>query len=352
MPAPSGLNVDIDALFAQTLRNWKGQLRDNVFSDNKVTAFLMDDDDGYEENSDGGNRIEEELMYGENTTVAWYSGYDKIDTTPQDNVSAAYFDWRQLAGSLSISGEEEEKNKGRSQIISMLNSKRQNLEMSLKENLNEAIINAFDNGKGGNRIQPIPFHVAKDPTKSKYNPLGAINGGVSENDFWRNQNISSNTGSTSTVDQLEKEVKRLYRVCSLGTGGPPNVGICDHVTWGNLEHAMDGRKRLENEEVTARFGFDNLRVRQAAVMFDEKVPDVQNESPYDGSDLSKGSLFFLNTKFLTLVVNPNREFEPTDFKKPADQDAKVAQVLWMGALTSSNRRKHGVLYNIKPDLAA
>lgn len=351
MPTPSSLNVDIDALFAQTLRNWRGQLVDNVFSDNKVTAFLMEDDDGYRRDDDGGDRISETLMYGENTTVGWYSGYDPIDDSPQDNVGEAYFQWRQLAGSLTISGEEQEKNKGRSQILSMLNSKRKNLEMSIKSNLNEALLNKFDNGPSSDRIQPLPFIVPKDPTASAYNPLGAIDGSASENDFWRSQSISSSTGGTATYHQLNKEASQLYRVCALGTGGVPNVGICDHNTWGNIEQSMDERKRLDNEEVTAKYGFENLRFKQASLLFDEKVPDVQNESPYDGSQLNKGTLFFLNTDFLTLVVNPNREFEPTDFKKPANQDAKIAQVLWMGALVTSNRRKHGVLYNVNLDLS-
>ena len=38
--------------------------------------------------------------------------------------------------------------------------------------------------------------------------------------------------------------------------------------------------------------------------------------------------------------------------KPQDQDAKVAQILWMGAFGTNNRRKLGVQYNISQSITS
>lgn len=351
MSTPSSLNVDIDALFATTLQNWREGLHDNIFKDNKLTAFLKDSENGVRREGDGGERITEKLMYGKNTTVSSYSGYDKIDTTPQDNISEAYFDWKQIAGSVSISGKELKQNKGRSQILKLFESKKENLVMSMQEELNRQLLNAFSSGNNGKDLVPLPMLVAKDPSNSSWNPVGAIDGSNSADDFWRNKTISSSTGSTSTTDQLHKEALKAYNRASFGSGGSPDIGITDVQTHELLELHMDGRKQYENDPVQAKFGFENLRFKQSALMFDEVVPDVDAESTYSGSEISNGSLFFLNTKFFTLVEEEDTVFEPTEFKKPVDQDAKVGQVLWMGAITVSNRRKHAVVYDINHNLS-
>ncbi len=52
-------------------------------------------------------------------------------------------------------------------------------------------------------------------------------------------------------------------------------------------------------------------------------------------------LFFLNEEYLHLCVHKERDMHFTGFKEPVNQDAEVAQILWMGAFCSSNNRTHG-----------
>jgi hypothetical protein len=78
-------------------------------------------------------------MYAVNDTVATYSGYDAIDLTPQEGISAAEYDWKQMAASIAISGIEEAKNRGTEAIIKLLNAKIMQAEMSLKTTLNEQL---------------------------------------------------------------------------------------------------------------------------------------------------------------------------------------------------------------------
>ena len=54
----------------------------------------------------------------------------------------------------------------------------------------------------------------------------------------------------------------------------------------------------------------------------------------------------INSEALSFVTDTETDFITTDFVRPENQDAKVAQVMWMGAVTSNNRRKLGRLSSI------
>ena len=58
----------------------------------------------------------------------------------------------------------------------------------------------------------------------------------------------------------------------------------------------------------------------------------------------------INTKFFGVKYDSQTNFKNTPFQQPVNQDAKVSHILWMGNTTISNRRKHGVLYNIASSL--
>jgi len=57
-------------------------------------------------------------------------------------------------------------------------------------------------------------------------------------------------------------------------------------------------------------------------------------------------MYMLNEAYLNLVIDAETDFVTTPFVKPSDQAGKVAQILFMGALTTNNRRRHGVLNTI------
>ena len=95
-------NASFDALLSTTLANYRKQLTDNVFTARPLTYFLMDK--GRIRMLDGGTKIVEPLIYGTNSTVASYSGYDTLSLTAQEGISAAEYDWKQYAVSIAISG--------------------------------------------------------------------------------------------------------------------------------------------------------------------------------------------------------------------------------------------------------
>ena len=116
MPA-SSRTINYDALLTSTLDNYRDQLVDNIFASSVFLSALKTV--GGFQTKDGGDKIREQLMYGR-TPVASYSGYDVLDTTPSDGMTAAFFDWKQLSTPIAISRIEERKNSGSSKIFDLL----------------------------------------------------------------------------------------------------------------------------------------------------------------------------------------------------------------------------------------
>ncbi len=69
-----------DSLLSTTLRNYSRKLRDNIFNEFRFLKWLRSK--GKVRMINGGYAIGEHILYGKNTTVNSYSGYQDLDTTP------------------------------------------------------------------------------------------------------------------------------------------------------------------------------------------------------------------------------------------------------------------------------
>jgi hypothetical protein len=80
-----------DSVLSTTLANYEKKLSDNIFKSTPLLSKLLST--GNKKMIDGGTQIVKPLMYGTNSTVGWYSGYGIIDTTPQDGITAASYNY-------------------------------------------------------------------------------------------------------------------------------------------------------------------------------------------------------------------------------------------------------------------
>src|SRR3990167_3202957 len=196
----SSLTDDYGALLTTTLRAMQQRLHDNITRGNKFIAWL--EMRGRWRKQDGGERVKVALMHAQNSTADIYSGYGLLDTTPQDGITSAFYEWAQLAVSISISRKEERQNSGQSRAIPLLRSKTEQAEASIRELLNNCIvagritasaasgrflarIGRLDSGASG----PLPLAALVDANASRSVSLGNINGNTYS--FWRNQADSS-----------------------------------------------------------------------------------------------------------------------------------------------------------------
>ncbi|MFQ5472244.1 MAG: phage major capsid protein [Dehalococcoidia bacterium] len=345
--AQTSLTLNYDSILTTTLFNVRGILYDQIFKSNVFMNWLHQK--GRKRVVNGGERIQVALQTGTNSTVKTYSGYELLDTTPQDNVTSAFYNWKQLAGSVAINRLEERQNSGEAQIMSLLQQKVNELQLSMADELSREILgpngaasgSTFAVGNGGKDLLGLPIIIQDAPA------TGSLVGGINSADssFWRNQT----TDSTATTTKAYKdELRKMWNDCSKGPGGGPDMVLATQTAYEHYESALNDHSRHTNLAL-ADLGFDNVRLKGANVVWDERVPDSENQeySSADGGNPSTETAYFINSKFLELVVDSQTDFITTPFVRPENQDARVAQVLFYGELTCNNRRKQGVLASIQ-----
>lgn len=352
--APSTNTVYYDALLSTTMDAYVGggTMFDNIFKESAYLAALRLMDAVQKQN--GGERIRAPLMYGDNSTVKSYSGYDTLDTTPQDGITTAFYEWREIGGTISISRKEERQNSGEAAIIGLLQTKIKQAEMTMRETLNSQLIlgtvsgTEFVPGNDVKDLNPLGYFLRKDNTA---NPAAGGNVGniAASNSWWRHHTAVADSGSEDTGNDFALSVttykglvvalKRLYNFCSRGSGGSPNLVVMDQTTFETYENALDDKVRYTNTKM-ADMGFDTIKLRGATCIWDEIVPDVDSGT----AAITKGTAFFLNTNFYKLIIDSETDIVTTPFVTPENQTAKTAKILFMGNAAVSNLRKHGVLY--------
>jgi hypothetical protein len=305
-------NPNFDALLSTTLANYRDQLTDNIFTARPLTYFLQDK--GRIRMLNGGTKIVEPLIYGQNSTVASYSGYDTISLTAQSGITAAEYDWKQYAASIAISGIEEAKNNGEQEIINLLEAKIMQAEESMREGFNQMFF-ADGTGNSGKDWNGLGNIVEASGT------VGGINRATSGNEYWRS--YEENTSSALTLAQLST----AYNSVSVGNDHPDMV-LTTQTLFEKYEALLQPQLRYTDTK-TADAGFQNLLFKAAPVVYDEHC--------------TAGVVYFLNSKYLTLVGHSGKWFAQTDFVRPENLDARYALIMCYGNLTCRNAAKQGKL---------
>jgi hypothetical protein len=305
-------NPNFDALLSTTLANYRDQLTDNVFSDRVLTNHLMTN--GRIRMVNGGTKIVEPLIYGSNSTVSSYSGYDPISLTAQDGISAAEYEWKQYAASIAISGIEEAKNNGEQEIINLLEAKIMQAEESMREGFN-AMFFADGTGNSGKNWNGLGNLIESG------NTVGGINSATAGNEYWRS--YEENTAAVLSLPQMHT----AYNAVSVGNDRPDLV-LTTTALYEKFEALLQPQLRYTDTK-TADAGFQNLLFKAAPVVFDKAAP--------------ANTMFFINSKYLTLVGHSGKWFSQTQFVRPENLDARYALIMCYGNLTCRNRKKQGKL---------
>jgi len=312
-------NPDFNSLLSTTLQNYQPTLVDNIFKDLVLLNHL--NEKGRVRVEEGGTQIIEPLMYAVNDTVATYSGYDAIDLTPQEGISAAEYDWKQMAASIAISGIEEAKNRGTEAIIKLLNAKIMQAEMSLKTTLNEQLF-----GSPGVAPAAKDLNGLGNLIGTQNNTVGGID--ASTNTWWNPTQATTMAATLSLVNMAD-----VYNRASRGSDVPDLI-ITNTSLFEKYESLLTNNVRYQ-DVTKANSGFQNLMFKQTPIVFDLEL----------AVDASDAPMYFLNTKYLKLTGLNGYWFKTTEFQNGtvAGIDARYALVLAYGNLTCSNRTRQGFM---------
>ena len=318
---------NLSEIATTTLRRRSGRLADNV-SDN--TALLMRvRQRGNNRPFSGGRTIVEELDYAENSTYTRYSGYQTLDVSASDVISAAEFEIKQAAVAVTISGLEQLKNAGEAQILDLLEARIRNAERTFMNNLSNDIY-SDGTADGGKQVGGLQLLVADDPTTGT---VGGINRATAAFAFWRNQlydfSVASATASSTTI---QTAMNTLYLSCARNRDRPDLI-VADNTYFRYYWESLQAIQRVTNTDLAAA-GFQNLKFMGADVVFD---------GGQDG-DAPANHIYFLNTNFIHFRPHSDRNMVPLEPDRFAtNQDAMVKLIAWAGNMTLSNGALQGVM---------
>ena len=312
-------NPSLSEIVTTTLRDRSKTLSDNVTNNNALLARI---NKAGNRKPASGRDIIQELEYAENGTVEMYSNYDVIDTTPQDVLTSAVFDWKQLAGTVTISGLEEVQNSGSERVLDLLESRISVLEKSLQNKLASQLYSA---GSVSTDLDGLQLAVADDPTTGTY---GGINRATTAGTFWRNQNYDfSAEGITAASTTIQTAMNTLYLDCVR------NADSTDMIVAGSTYYKYYWESLQSIQRITSdsngSAGFTSLKYLDSDVFFD--------------SNCGATRMYFLNTDYIKLRYHPDRDFVPLETRNGFNQDSSVIPVVWAGNICCSNASLQGVV---------
>ena len=321
MPSPN-----LSEIITTTLRNRSGKLADNVSDNNAILYRLRER--GKIKTVDGGRTIVQELAYADNSTFMWYSGYEPLNVSASDVISAAEFDFKQAAVAVTISGLEQLQNSGKEKVLDLMESRIDVAEKTMMNNIALGMY-ADGTGNGGKEIGGLQLLVSTSPSSGT---VGGINRATSTNAFWRNYfRDASDNGVTLSATTIQAEWNLVWANLTRGTDRPDLIMV-DNTQWTYYVSSLQTIQRITNSKL-GEAGFTNLKFMDADVVLDGG----------QGGNVPSTYAYFLNTDYIHYRPHKDRNMVPIGGDRMnTNQDAIVNLIGWAGNMTVSNAALQGV----------
>lgn len=295
----------VDNLLATTFSEQKKELTEQWVNNNVVLKMLEKD---AKEMIEGGVSIIEPIEYDDNDTVGWVGRNDTVPTTENEFLTHARFVWATIAGSLVVNDHDVAQNMGKNQIISLVDSKISNLQASMSDKLERALLaSSTANINTINSLYDIVD--ASNPT------LGSL-GDISRATYtwW----AATETASGSMATQGLEDIRTAEATVSRSMMDPVNI----HITTQTLFNAYKARL-TPYERLTDRSKAD---IEFSTVTFGGK-PVIYSHAAVSGTWLG------LNTKYFKFRINSNMAYKQQPWVRGEGKQYKSAIVQTQCQLT-------------------
>jgi len=277
------------------------------------------------EMEDGGYQISNPLTIGRNPNIAAYEYYDQLPVGQTNEFATVNYTWSRIAGTVIISDQEEDENKGESAIFKLMKAKLSVLEESIKEKFSEYLYAA------GGGVDPLGLAalIPDDPTTGT---LGGINRATESQ--WRTSSYNFAGGLNAT--NIEEAFDDILMDLTL-KGDKPDIilagrnifrlyraAVRDKIVL-NLSDTSNGKRMMD-------LGFGGLSHQNIPLLYDEDCP--------------VNKAYFINSTYLRLHILKGVNMKVKELSSPWDTDASGSRIVWQGQwCTWRNFRTHAVLNN-------
>jgi hypothetical protein len=315
-------NSTFTELVSTTYRKHRSTVKDNLSNRNALVKRMKKR--GNYRLEDGGLTIACPLDYNSNGTYQRYSDWDVLNISASDVLSAAEYQWRQIAINVVASGRELRINSGESQIINLAKARLKN---AIRTFTNSFSSDLYSAGSLTNQINGLQAIIADTNT----NTVGGIDANVWS--FWQNS-VADASDLVTTISASNIELGcmlPLWLATDRGPDDQTDLIVMDSVYYTHFEGSQVSFKRYSGSG-TLDGGAVALKYKGADVLYDTSATGIPASHAY-----------FINTNYLELVAHKDADMEEMSDMRPVNQDGSVIPILWMGNLVCSNRKMQGVL---------
>jgi len=315
--------MSLDTVLHSTLTRSRKKLMMASIKSNAFMAWAFAND--RVEFEDGGHEITNPLTFGRNPNVASYEYYDSMPVAQTSEFDTVTYTWSRVAGTVIISDQEEDENRGEALIFKLVKAKMNVLGESIKEKFSGYLYGS-GTGTDPNGLGNL---IPDDPTTGT---LGGISR-VSETQ-WRTSSYAFAGALDSTnieeafddviLDLTLKKDKPNLILVGRNIWRIYRAAVRDKITI-PLTDTSNGRRMMD-------LGFTGLSHQNITMLYDE--------------DCGVDKCYFINDRYIKLHILRHVNMKVKTLSAPWTTDAKGSRVVWQGQMVLWNAfRKHAVVTN-------
>jgi hypothetical protein len=333
MASPLVTSVDWGDVTTTTLESRSRTLADNITNNNALLQRLKSR--GKQKTFSGGREIYQELRYAQNQTFMWYSGFEFLNVSLNDTMTAARFPIKQASIAVTISGLEELQNAGEEAMIDLIEGRVDTAEDTFWNQMSAAV---YSDGTGfsGKQMNGLALLISKTPTSG-------IVGGIdrSAQVWWRNAAVNANTDSRGVV--TSSNVQSYMNSTTIGlkrnSDGVDMIVADNNYYLAYLSSLQTQQRVVSRGDGSAGSGFTALKYYGAG-----KEVDVILDGGKNGQ-IPSNTMYFINSDYVFYRPHSGRNFKVIGGDRAnVNQDAIVRIMAWAGNMTINNSSLQGVLW--------
>lgn len=288
----------------------EGGFKDNIFRFPKLLSLYKAN--GAYKTEDGGVMLQVPLMYATNPTVTSANPYDSIALTQDEIATSATYSWAQWQGAMVMSKMELFQNSGESRLINLMEAKRKALEMTVSQDLNDALFT-------GNTSK-VTNCMGLDQLVEATGTVGNIDS--STQSWWRSTVNSSGTALSETL--METSFLNAYNNIDL-----PDIAVTTQTLYGkymDLTRAKLALNSIPNAQL-AELGFESASFKGKPVVYD--------------ASCASGDFYWLNWEDIALYYGEGFDMAVSPQNELPAQHVFAWKLIWIGQQAVNSRRMHG-----------
>lgn len=310
-------DVNIGQLASTTLQKYQPKMVDNIFKKHVLLNHLKNN--GGTPSFTGGRQLVAPLMYGTNSTVQTFDGTDTLDTTYQEGIDSATYDWKFYNVAVAFTLVDKIKNRGKEAVMSLLKGKIIQAEKSLSEKINTDLISGTDT-KG---LVGLSTMISTSTT------VGGISG--STYSWWRG-NVDATSETLSFAD-----LRNIKNSCNNGNGGSKvSLILATQTLYEKMFALLTATYQFNPTQAASKEGKRLAEASFETLEF-EGVPVAYDES------MTSGAIYLINKDNYKLGILKDMNFDVVDKSQPYDQHVSIQHIVFGGAAFTDRRASLGAL---------